>query len=219
MSEPKSKKQTYVGRDITVEFDGARCIHARRCVLGLPGVFQPGVPGAWVNPDGAPAEELAALIRRCPSGALSFRDAAVDEAPAVRSTIRVHENGPLEVRAALTLDGEREPARRVLCRCGASKRKPYCDGSHVAAGFHATGEPSSATSMDEPASGPLSIQPAADGPLLVNGPVELIAGSGRALNRTSKCALCRCGASKNKPYCDGSHHSIGFRSSLQDDHR
>lgn len=207
-----AKKQTYPGTSITVEFDGARCIHARRCVLGLPSVFQPGVPGAWVNPDGAPAEEVAALIRQCPSGALTFTDAQTGEAAPARNTVRLHENGPLEVRADLTLNGEPAPSRRVLCRCGASKRKPYCDGSHVAAGFQATSEPASSDDMGEAERGPLSIQPAPNGPLLVKGPLEIIAGSGRALNRTTKTALCRCGASKNKPYCDGSHASIGFES-------
>ncbi len=203
-------KQSYSGASITVTFDGARCIHARRCVLGLPGVFQPGAPGGWINPDGASAEEIGALVRQCPSGALTFADTSSDEAAPARSTIRLHENGPLEVRADLALAGEPAPPRRVLCRCGASRRKPYCDGSHRAAGFQATGEPAAAESMDDAARGPLAITPAPSGPLLVQGPVEIIAGSGRALARTSKAALCRCGASKNKPYCDGSHRSIGF---------
>ncbi|MFT5583929.1 MAG: CDGSH-type Zn-finger protein/uncharacterized Fe-S cluster protein YjdI [Cognaticolwellia sp.] len=205
-------KKSYLGKGITVEFDGARCIHARRCVLGLPGVFQPGVPGDWVNPDGAPADEIAALIRQCPSGALSFTRDAAGEATPTRNVVRLQENGPLEVHADLTLDGETAPSRRVLCRCGASKRKPYCDGSHKAEGFKATGEPAASDPVGEGGKGPLSIQSAGNGPLLVSGPVEIIAGSGRALKRTSKTALCRCGASKNKPYCDGSHFAIGFES-------
>ena len=47
----------------------SRCIHARNCYLKLPQVFDPE-RRPWVSPDAAPAEEIAAMIRTCPSGAL-----------------------------------------------------------------------------------------------------------------------------------------------------
>jgi len=52
-----------------------------------------------------------------------------------------------------------------------------------------------------------------DGPLLVRGPVTLKDGAGRAYDLEGKeqFALCRCGNSKNKPFCDGSHKA-GFQS-------
>ena len=57
-----------------------------------------------------------------------------------------------------------------------------------------------------------SITACPDGPLLVRGDVELLLASGEpAPRRRSTVALCRCGASGIKPFCDGSHKAIGFR--------
>lgn len=50
----------------------------------------------------------------------------------------------------------------------------------------------------------------ANGPLVIKGPakIELLDGSTKEMDKT---ALCRCGASNNKPFCDGSHHKINFQ--------
>lgn len=61
---------------------------------------------------------------------------------------------------------------------------------------------------DEP-----SIQVSDNGPLLIRGPIELIDMDGEAWNRDTKnLALCRCGQSGNKPFCDGSHAEASFES-------
>jgi CDGSH-type Zn-finger protein len=67
---------------------------------------------------------------------------AGETAPPV-NTLHVRENGPYAVRAALRIEGHAEaPAyRATLCRCGHSRNKPFCDRSHVAAGFTADGVP------------------------------------------------------------------------------
>jgi CDGSH-type Zn-finger protein/uncharacterized Fe-S cluster protein YjdI len=205
--------QVYRGKGITVRFDGDKCIHSRNCVLTLPGVFRANVEGAWIDADGAASEEIAAVARSCPSGAITYerRDGGPDErAPAV-NTVRVLENGPLAVVADLSL-GDATMTRATLCRCGASRSKPYCDGSHVGAGFVASGErvPGESQAL-QARSGRLSITPSKDGPLLVAGNVEIICATGRTIQKTTKCALCRCGASQNKPFCDGSHKAAGFR--------
>lgn len=58
-----------------------------------------------------------------------------------------------------------------------------------------------------------SIQPSDNGPLLVKGPVHLVDSEGNEFTiKGRNIALCRCGASENKPFCDGSHARIGFRS-------
>jgi CDGSH-type Zn-finger protein len=127
------------------------------------------------------------------------------------NVVRVRENGPLEFHAALDVAGVTEHFRATLCRCGLSVNKPYCDSSHVAAHFQATGEP--ATQESTPLAvrnGPLKVTPAPNGPLLLQGSVEICSGTGRTVTRTQKSALCRCGASANKPFCDGSHQRIGF---------
>jgi len=125
----------------------------------------------------------------------------------------VKENGPLAIHAELTIGGESVGCRATLCRCGASRNKPYCDGSHGVAGFSASGEPASKEleTLDS-RGGPLDVRPVKNGPLLVSGPLEIMAGTGRALERSTSAALCRCGGSQTKPYCDGSHSTNGFSS-------
>jgi CDGSH-type Zn-finger protein len=51
-----------------------------------------------------------------------------------------------------------------------------------------------------------------NGPFLVTGPITLVDAQGRAYDLTGKenVALCRCGDSKNKPFCDGTHKTCGF---------
>jgi CDGSH-type Zn-finger protein len=123
----------------------------------------------------------------------------------------VRENGPLAVNAEIVLAGARIGTRATLCRCGESKNKPYCDGSHVAAAFAATGEPATKESVQlANRGGSLEITPYPNGPLGVAGPVEIISGTGRTVNRVERTALCRCGDSSNKPYCDGAHAKTGI---------
>jgi len=201
------------GRGATISFDGRRCIHARRCVISQPGVFKANVKGDWIDPDAASAEELIFVALNCPSGAIQVtrRDGGAPEPIPLVNTITVRENGPIAVSARIELGGEAIGTRATLCRCGASNNKPYCDGSHTSAAFVATGEP--ATKPSEPLAardGVLKITPYANGPLGVSGSVEILSGTGRTVDRVRATALCRCGHSKNKPYCDGTHKAIGF---------
>lgn len=208
------KIEEYPGGSVTIRFDGSKCIHSRNCVLGLPGVFVANADGPWIRPDSASVEDIVALAHTCPSGAITYErhdGGPAERAPEV-NVIRVLENGPLAVRADLRIEGHEPVHRATLCRCGASKRKPFCDGSHVAAGFEATGEPAT-DSVDplERRDGALEITPFVDGPLGVKGNVEICAGTGRAIQRTRSTALCRCGHSESKPFCDGSHRKVGFK--------
>ncbi|MDE2053019.1 MAG: CDGSH iron-sulfur domain-containing protein [Gammaproteobacteria bacterium] len=123
-------------------------------------------------------------------------------------------DGPYAVRANIQLDGERGVFRATLCRCGASRNKPFCDGSHNQVKFTASGEPSSGkTDMLAVRDGVLAIDPETDGPLRVRGNLEITSGTGRVVARVTQARLCRCGGSGNKPFCDGTHAKIGFRSS------
>lgn len=198
----------YTGRDITVSFDMKRCIHARNCFLKLPKVFDPA-QRPWVQPDNASSEEIAAMIRTCPSGALTYDKADPEAAPGI-NRVTVMENGPLAVAGDLEIEGE-TTLRATLCRCGLSKTKPYCDYSHVEGGFQATGEPPEADDKAiETHGGPVQATRASDGPLVVTGAVEVTTGTGRHVKSAEKVFLCRCGASQNKPFCDGSHKAAGF---------
>jgi CDGSH-type Zn-finger protein/uncharacterized Fe-S cluster protein YjdI len=201
------------GREVVIRFEGRKCIHSRNCVLGRPDVFVPNVAGEWIHPDRATPEEVAALAANCPSGAITFErlDGAAGERAPIVNLVQIRENGPLALHAPLGIAGQDRGYRATLCRCGASRHKPYCDGSHAAAGFTATGEPPTKESQPlERRDGPLEIAPQPDGPLKLSGAHEVVSGTGRTVVRGTESYLCRCGASKNKPFCDGSHRKIGF---------
>ena len=206
--------EEYRGEKIVVRFDAGKCIHSRNCVLGRPEVFQANVPGAWIKPDSVSPDEVVLTAMACPSGAITYEriDGSPQESPPPVNLARVRENGPLALHADVRIGGATAHLRATLCRCGASKNKPYCDGSHNAAGFLATGEPP--TRASEPLAvrnGILEVKPIKDGPLHMTGSLELVSGSGRTLNRLTETWLCRCGDSKNKPYCDGTHKKNGFK--------
>jgi CDGSH-type Zn-finger protein/uncharacterized Fe-S cluster protein YjdI len=210
-----SKVETVAGPQASIHFEAARCVHSRHCVLDRPDVFVPNIEGEWIHPERASGEEIAALAANCPSGAITCtrHDGVADEQAPRVNTACVRENGPLAVHAELSLPGGEQRLRATLCRCGASSSKPYCDGSHTAAGFSASGEPAAVDSTPLGIrDGALTVSPQPDGPLKFSGALELLSGTGRTINRTSETYLCRCGASANKPYCDGSHKRIGFRS-------
>jgi CDGSH-type Zn-finger protein/uncharacterized Fe-S cluster protein YjdI len=201
------------GKAVTVHFDGKRCVHSRNCVLDHPDVFVPNVEGEWIHPDAASAEELVRLAKNCPSGAIRCErhDGGEGEAAPIVNIVRVRENGPLAFNAPLRVRGVDDGLRATLCRCGASKRKPWCDGSHAEIGFSASGEPAVVASQPLAVrDGDVQVEPQKDGPLKVSGNLEIVSGTGHTVNRVSETFLCRCGQSRNKPYCDGSHRKVGF---------
>ena len=91
--------------EITIQYDGKKCIHARRCVLGLPNVFIPNAPGSSIKPKNADVDDLVRIIESFPSGALSYqrKDGGKQEPIAQVNTARLWENGPVEYRGALKL--------------------------------------------------------------------------------------------------------------------
>jgi CDGSH-type Zn-finger protein len=58
----------------------------------------------------------------------------------------------------------------------------------------------------------VKIQAADHGPLIVKGPVDILDGKGEILQTSEQVALCRCGQSSKKPFCDGTHRKVGFQS-------
>jgi len=201
-------------KDITVRFNTKRCVHSRHCVLEAPSVFRANTPGAWIHPEAASVEHIVRVAHNCPSGAITYdrHDGGPQEAPPEANVVRVRENGPYAVAADIAMSGD-TMTRATLCRCGQSKNKPFCDNSHIKAGFKATGEPDKIESDPlEFRAGTLSIDPLTDGPLQVMGNVEICAGTGRTVTRAQNARLCRCGGSSTKPFCDGTHARIGFKS-------
>jgi CDGSH-type Zn-finger protein/uncharacterized Fe-S cluster protein YjdI len=204
------------GEKLELMFEAKRCIHARFCVTGAPQVFLANVQGAWIHPDAMPVERVVEIAHACPSGAIQYRrvDGVSDETAPPVNLASVRERGPYAFRGQLQLDGAPRGFRATLCRCGASQNKPFCDGSHNQIGFDASGEPRSReTEMLPVRDGVLAIDPQPDGPLAIRGNLEITSGTGRVVARVTSARLCRCGGSASKPFCDGTHAKIGFKSS------
>ena len=214
--------KSYEHDGFTVEYLPERCIHAAECVRGLPLVFDPE-RRPWIDPSQADPDAIVETIRRCPTGALHYQysDGSPQEEPDVDVTIEVVLSGPLYVRGDVRLaepDGQVTHETRVaLCRCGASQNKPFCDNSHIAAGFDDAG--TIGESKLAPADGSetpgVDITPAPNGPLLMTGRIDII-GADQQQIFGGRGALCRCGASGNKPFCDGSHLRIKFETDKQE---
>jgi CDGSH-type Zn-finger protein/uncharacterized Fe-S cluster protein YjdI len=217
------KLHEYKGITLTVTFDGARCIHAAECVKGLPKVFDPARK-PWVDPDGASATAIMGVVERCPSGALQYRfgNGTKSERPPRAASVTVAPSGPLQLRGDLRVvraeggDVIAEGTRVALCRCGHSDRKPFCDGAHARAGFD---DPAAMPELPAPKTSPgerppaplLEVRVRQDGPLKVVGEFQFLDPAGRVIGSCNEVALCRCGASRSKPFCDGSHREAGFK--------
>ncbi|MGH8700921.1 MAG: CDGSH iron-sulfur domain-containing protein [Burkholderiales bacterium] len=139
MVGPADAVQAHRGRRITIHDNRAICAHSGVCTDNLPGVFRLGTE-PWIDADGADADAVIALVKRCPSGALTYSiDGAPPPAGPGERLITASANGPYFVSGGVELraDGARprEPGRYALCRCGGSKNKPFCDGTHWAIGF------------------------------------------------------------------------------------
>jgi CDGSH-type Zn-finger protein len=134
-STSPAQRADYHAPGITIHDDRAICAHAGRCTDGLASVFKYGSE-PWIDPAGASVTAIVETIRRCPSGALSYtldRPEAPQE-PLPQSVV-VTKNGPYEVAGGIGLvdaaTGQgNATARYTLCRCGGSKNKPFCDGTH-----------------------------------------------------------------------------------------
>ena len=207
---------TYDGDEVTVTWDRERCIHAEACVKGLPDVFDPE-RRPWIEPDQADPDAVEAVVPRCPTGALHITRNGEDPEPTPDANrISLFPNGPLLVHADAELidaDGTTllTDTRMALCRCGRSGNKPLCDGSHDG-GFEDAGHIAVdrlSTPDDAAENGPLRIRATEDGPFVVEGPVT-IEGADEENVSGHRGALCRCGASDSKPFCDGSHSEVGF---------
>jgi uncharacterized Fe-S cluster protein YjdI len=64
--------------------------------------------------------------------------------------------------------------------------------------------------QEEAADEETSVQPVTNGPLFLRGRLRIVDREGNLIREDTRLALCRCGASGNKPFCDGSHRRIGF---------
>ena len=215
-------RRTYETDAIRVHWNSARCIHTGICLRALPEVFDVRAR-PWVDLEGADADAVARTIEQCPTGALRYErlDAAAGEQPERPTMVLPVEDGPLVVAGDLdirTPDGEQisRESRVTLCRCGLSRNQPFCDNSHLRRGWESgpTAEPASAPPppREGAADQPTTIVPRPDASLELRGHLRIHHSDGRPLAEAGRAVLCRCGKSRNEPFCDSSHERAGFRS-------
>lgn len=214
MSE--KKVFNYDGAQADVHWDGRLCIHIGECGRAPNDLFVGGRQ-PWCQPDQASPDEVVEVVNRCPTGALTYlrKDGGEVEAADVENVVSVMYNGPLYVRGDLEVEGASRDMsgvrfRAALCRCGQSKNKPFCDNSHEDAGFKDYGAVGDGGEGFDAPGGTLKVGRAPNGPLLLSGNFSIVAASGRKAWKGTKAALCRCGHSQNKPFCDGAHKKAGF---------
>jgi len=142
----------YTNGEITVYWKPDICIHSAKCFRALPEVFDPR-RRPWIIAINSTTDKIIETVNNCPSGAISFKynselekenmnqdneqvtaEVKVEsQAPNVR--INVTANGPLMVNGTCVItdkDGTEtiKEGKFALCRCGASSKKPFCDGTH-----------------------------------------------------------------------------------------
>lgn len=141
------RRETYIGEGVTIYDDRSVCSHAGLCTDGLPTVWKLGGE-PWIDPHGASAEEIIEVVKKCPSGALTYSRtdsasvAEEDNSPTLVPTV----NGPYALSGHVLVkspSGEVYENREhvTLCRCGHSGNKPYCDGKHWDCNFQASSGP------------------------------------------------------------------------------
>lgn len=206
----------YKGQNIIVSYSPRRCVHAGECTARLASVFDTS-RHPWVKPDAAGAQEIADVVLRCPTGALHFArmDGGNAEPIPDHNKIILAADGPLYLSGDIELiapDGQLllKDTRVALCRCGASKFKPFCDESHVQAGFQEPGRLCDPRIFLVPVSSQtekkaLRVRFYPNDSYLIEGPFTLTDADGSQVERAECGSFCSCGTSTAKPFCDGSH--------------
>lgn len=132
----------YSNGEVTVVWQPSKCIHSAICFRGLPQVFDPR-KRPWVMMENGQTNEVINQVKGCPSGALSYfmdNEENHESQEPINTIVEVLENGPLLIYGNLKVKDKAgneslKSQTTAFCRCGASKNKPYCDGSHVRVAF------------------------------------------------------------------------------------
>jgi len=145
----KEAIKEYSNGEITVYWRAELCIHSANCLIGLPNVFNTK-KRPWINVHATGSKEIMKIVDTCPSRALTYMKSTKFVTSKPRKTVK---KKPKFARIQILKDGPalitgnfiiRDSNKRkvnydnevaAICRCGASKKKPFCDGSHLAEEF------------------------------------------------------------------------------------
>jgi CDGSH-type Zn-finger protein len=140
-----ARRAAFEGEDLLLTDDLSLCSKAGFCT------------NLWTNvwtlveeegEDDEAREQLVGMVHRCPSGRLVLREVDADDdlEPELEPSIGVQPNGPYWIRGRIPVESEDGTVwevrnRMTLCRCGQSRNKPFCDGSHKIVGFRDAAQP------------------------------------------------------------------------------
>lgn len=126
--------KNYTSDDVTVVWNSGLCFHSAICVNSLQEVFNPN-KRPWIDLGKADKDKIIETVKMCPSGAISIKQKTTEELEIPTCSAEFMENGPIIISGdiSMKIDGKIttiDDGKVALCRCGASDKKPYCDGAH-----------------------------------------------------------------------------------------
>lgn len=206
------KLHTFGNKQIEVTFDERKCCHATHCFKELPAVFDGDIDPP-IRPDNASVEDIIRVVEMCPSSALTYKcldSSYSEEQGATLNQAVMTPRSPLFLRGNFDVENEGSMTRVALCRCGASKSKPFCDGSHFKIKFNGPIQAELDEISECESTGRVKLTPIENGPVAFSGKLTFKTRNNTIQYCREKGALCRCGASENKPFCDAKHREINF---------
>jgi uncharacterized Fe-S cluster protein YjdI len=145
----KEKIKEFSNGEVTVFWQPELCIHSANCLIGLPEVFSTKKK-PWVNVHASNTKAIMKIIDTCPSRALLYQKSSKFVTSKPRATVKkkakfarvqILKNGPALITGNFIVRDQKRKKIKIenevvaICRCGGSKKKPFCDGSHQAVGF------------------------------------------------------------------------------------
>lgn len=127
-------QKEYHKEELTIVWKPELCIHSGICLRGLPKVFNLK-QRPWIDTAGANAEEIVSVVKECPSKALSIKGVRFKEKDNSQVEVVLIPRGPLIIKGGATVNDRKQKEvfheTVSFCRCGRSKKLPYCDGTHA----------------------------------------------------------------------------------------
>lgn len=145
----KESFKGYSNGEVTVYWRPELCIHSANCIIGLPSVFNTKKK-PWINIHGSESKEIIKAVDSCPSRALTylkslkFVTAKISSKGRKKSKyarVQILKDGPALITGNFIIRDIHKKKIKIdhevaaICRCGGSKKKPFCDGSHLSIGF------------------------------------------------------------------------------------
>ncbi len=152
LAEFKKNKESvkeFSNGEVTVFWQPELCIHSANCLIGLPAVFN-SKKKPWINVHASNSKEIMRIVDTCPSRALvhlksskfvTSKPRATVKKKAKFARVQILKNGPALITGNFIVRDTKKKKIKIenevaaICRCGGSKKKPFCDGSHQTVGF------------------------------------------------------------------------------------